>query len=77
MLSPGEFVVNAAATRQFYSQLVAINSGRATVYRAEGGPASQTFNFGDINLVDGGNRNTARDFVNGVRRELRRSTSSF
>jgi TP901 family phage tail tape measure protein len=77
MLSPGEFVVNAAATRQFYSQLVAINSGRAPVYRAEGGPASQTFNFGDINLVDGGNRNTARDFVNGVRRELRRSTSTL
>lgn len=77
MLSPGEFVVNAAATRQFYSQLVAINSGRSPIYRAEGGPTTQNFHFGDINVVNDGQRNAARDVVNSIRRELRRTTSKF
>ena len=46
LLTPGEFVVNAASTRKFFTQLQAINSGRVQTFQ-EGGPVS---NFGDINV---------------------------
>ena len=76
MLSPGEFVVNAAASRRFYSQLQAINSGQQPVYRQQGGPVTNT-NVGDINVnvtaqenqIDG--RGIAKD----IRRELRRNSA--
>lgn len=78
MLSPGEFVVNAAATRKFYAQLVAINSGRQPIYRAEGGPTTtQNFHFGDINVVSGSSKTPGRAVVDEVRRELRRATSKL
>lgn len=78
MLSPGEFVVNANATRQFYSQLVAINSGRSPIYRAEGGPTNHVTFSGDINVVENNNgQDTARQLMDQVRRELRRSTGRF
>ncbi|REJ65629.1 MAG: phage tail tape measure protein [Planctomycetota bacterium] len=77
MLSPGEFVVNARATRKFFSQLVAINAGVQPVFRQEGGPVT---NIGDINVtVQGGqtSRQSARSIAAGVRRELRRGTSTL
>lgn len=75
MLTPGEFVVNAAATRKFYAQLVAINSGRQPIYRADGGPTNNVTFSGDIQIVESANgKNTARQFMDGVRRELRRTT---
>jgi len=75
MLSPGEFVVNAAATRQFYSQLTAINSGRQPIYRAEGGPTNNVSFSGDINVIENGSgKDTARQLMDQVRRELRRTT---
>jgi hypothetical protein len=78
MLSPGEFVVNAAATRKFYAQLVAINSGRQPIYRAEGGSTTtQNFTFGDINLVNERSKNTGRAVADQLRRELRRTTSKL
>lgn len=78
MLSPGEFVVNARSTRQFFSQLQAINSGIAPVYRAEGGSVTNNVSIGDI-VVQGGSssRQTARSIVSELRREFRRGTSSF
>jgi len=47
LLSPGEFVVNAAATRRFYSQLVRMNSGVQTFDR--GGQVTNV-NVGDVNV---------------------------
>jgi TP901 family phage tail tape measure protein len=79
MLSPGEFVVNARSSRKFFSQLVAINSGRMPAYRANGGPVSNT-TIGDVNVnvnssdpsqIDG------RMLANALRRELRRGTISL
>lgn len=77
MLSPGEFVMNARSTRKFYSQLVSMNSGRQPIYRSEGGPVT---NVGDINItVPGGttDRESARNIVTRVRRELRRRSSTL
>lgn len=73
-LTPGEFVVNARAARNFFPQLQAINAGQPPVYRNEGGSVT---NIGDINVtVQGGDSSsqTVRDIANGLRRELRRKT---
>jgi len=47
MLTPGEFVINAKASKRFYSQLVAMNSGARGF--ASGGPV-QNISVGDINV---------------------------
>ncbi len=75
MLSPGEFVINAAATRKFYSELVAINSGRSPVYREQGGIVNNTFGDMNINLPAGSTDVQARAFMKKVQRELRRGSS--
>jgi TP901 family phage tail tape measure protein len=75
MLSPGEFVINAASARRFASQLVAMNAGIEPTFRSEGGSVT---NIGDINVtVSGGgsSRQTARSIATELRRELRRGTS--
>ena len=76
MLSPGEFVMNAASTKRFASQLVAMNAGAMPVFRSEGGSVT---NIGDINVsVNGGgssSRQTGRSIAAEIRRELRRGTS--
>ena len=77
MLSPGEFVINAASARRFASQLVAINAGIKPVFRSEGGNVT---NIGDINVTvtgGGSSRQTARSIANELRRELRRGTSQL
>ena len=79
MLSPGEIVMNAQSSRRFYSELMAMNSGKAPVYRAEGGPVTNNSFTGDINL----NVSAPNGVVNGrqavqqIRRELRRKSSNF
>lgn len=73
-LSPGEFVMNAKSTRQFYAQLVAMNKGIQPRYFSQGGPVT---NVGDITVnVQGGRSSdaTARDIGNSLRREIRRGT---
>jgi len=77
MLSPGEFVMSASATRKFASQLVAMNAGVRPTFRSEGGSVT---NIGDINVtVRGGDtgRHTARDIAAELRRELRRGTATL
>lgn len=69
LLSRGEFVVNAGATRRFYSQLVAMNGVRGY---ANGGLVT---NVGDINVNMQSSGNTQADIVaigKGLRREIRR-----
>jgi hypothetical protein len=77
MLAPGEFVMSAAATKRFASQLVAMNAGVRPVFRSEGGGVT---NIGDINVtVQGGGtgRQTARTIAAELRRELRRGTATL
>ena len=76
-LSRGEFVMNAQATRQFASQLVAMNAGVQPAFRSEGGSVT---NIGDINVtVQGGatGRQSARSIAVELRRELRRGTTTL
>ena len=71
MLSPGEFVVNAQSTRKFFSQLVAMNSGKQPVFRQSGGPV------GDINISINESqspKSTAREIATLIRREMQRNT---
>jgi hypothetical protein len=77
MLSPGEMVINAAASQKFFSQLTAINAG---MQPAGQGQSGATTNIGDINVtVNGGptGKQTARAIAAELRRELRRGTVSF
>ena len=74
MLTPGEFVMNAASTRKFYSQLTAMNADKP-IYRAEGGPVSNV-NVGGITVNASPNpQQTAREVMNLIRRETRRGSS--
>jgi TP901 family phage tail tape measure protein len=71
MLSAGEFVTNASATRKFLPMLTAMNSG-STRFAAGG---DVTNNVGDVNVtVQGGNTSeaTVRQIGNALRREIRR-----
>ena len=73
-LSPGEFVMNAKSTRQFYAQLVAMNKGIRPRFFNQGGPVT---NVGDITVnVQGGNSSdtTVRQIGHSLRREIRRGT---
>ena len=76
-LSRGEFVMNAQATSQFASQLVAMNAGVQPTFRSEGGSVTT---IGDVNVtVKGGDtgRQTARSIAAELRRELRRGTATL
>lgn len=74
MLSPGEFVMNASASRRWYAELVSMNAGRQPVYRAEGGPVSNTsISVGDVN-INGSAKMTPRDVARALEREIRRGT---
>lgn len=77
-LTPGEFVVNAAATRKFYSQLIDINRGKSPRYMAGGGYV--TTNVGDVHVhVSSGDArdssNLARTIGRQLRREIKRGTA--
>lgn len=47
LLSPGEFVMNSKQTRQFYSQLVAMNAG---AYNGGGGTTNNISNTSDVTI---------------------------
>jgi TP901 family phage tail tape measure protein len=74
MLSPGEFIANPKASRQFYTQLVAMNAGMRPSFKSNGGPV---VNVGDINVNMSGTNNNRQDALNVatvIRREIRRNT---
>lgn len=79
MLSPNEFVVNAASTRKFYSQLVAMNAGVQPAFMSDGGAVHHNTFTGDVNLnlPAGSNSIDGRAATAAVRRELRRKTSKL
>ena len=74
MLTPGEFVMNAASTRKFHSQLVAMNSRNNSLRNySDGGNVS----VGDININMSSSGNESYDIQKigkGIRREIRRGT---
>ena len=70
LLSPGEFVVNAKATKKFYSQLLTMNSGMPKY--SNGGTVT---NVGDININANSTGNTTMDILKigrGLQQEIRR-----
>jgi TP901 family phage tail tape measure protein len=73
-LSPGEFVVNAQSARRFAPQLIAMNAGIRPTFRSDGGPTYNT-TVGDV-VVQGAEqpRQTAREVVSAIKREMRRGT---
>lgn len=76
-LSAGEFVVNARSSRNFFSQLQAINAGQRPQFRETGGSVT---NVGDVNVsvtTDSGQNVDGRGIAMQIRRELRRGTSSL
>jgi len=76
MLTPGEYVVNAGASRKFYSQLVAMNSGMRRF--ASGGPVTSI--NGDFNVSVNSSGNPGIDAVKigkALRREIRRGRVSL
>lgn len=72
-LSPGETVINARQSRNFFAQLQAMNSGQRPQFREQGGPVT---NIGDINVSVQSSSpvpsQTGRDIGNALRREIRR-----
>jgi TP901 family phage tail tape measure protein len=77
-MQPGEMVVNQRQSRNFFSQLQAINAGQNPSFRNTGGSVT---NIGDINVSVKSEGNvtakTGRDIAQSLRRELRRGTSSL
>ena len=74
MLSPGEFVVNAKSSKQFFAQLTAMNAGVKPIFRQGGGSVT---NVGDVNITVQGSaepRQTARETMRAFRRETRRNS---
>lgn len=77
MLSKGEFVVNAKSSRNFFSQLQAINSGRRPNFRQSGGEVT---NVGDISVsVAGGDNSqqTINQIAKGLQRQIRQRRIKF
>jgi len=75
MLSPGEYVVNAASSRKFYSQLVGMNGGNNNLRLADGGTTVGDIN---VNMSSSGNENyDASKLAQGLRRGIRRGTISL
>ena len=74
-LAPEEFVVNARSSRNFFSQLQAINAGSQTA--GEPTETSTTnINVGDINVNSSSQlpNQTAREVGQSIQREIRRRT---
>ncbi len=75
MLTPGEFVMNRVATQRWFSHLVAMNAGLTPNFRSQGGGIGNV-TIGDINVNGSAQpRETAREVLKTIKRELRRGTS--
>lgn len=77
MLSPGEMVMNPAATAKFYPMLVAMNAKQPVKYFNQGGPVTSV---GDINITVAGGSNdkvVLKNIAHGLRRGIRRGTISL
>jgi TP901 family phage tail tape measure protein len=76
LLSPGEYVMNANASRKYYSQLVAMNSSIPGF--ASGGPVTNVNGDFNISLQSSGNSSAdVQEIGRLLRREIRRGTVSL
>ena len=76
MLTPGEFVLNAASSAKFYSQLTAMNAGLQPT--ASGASVTNNVSVGGITIADSPNpQRTAREVMDVIRREMRRGTGKI
>ena len=75
-LSPGEVVMNAASSRRFYSQLIAMNAGRQPAYQT-GGSVTNAGIVGDVtvNVSGGGNKQTGQAIADTLNRSIRRGSA--
>ena len=76
LISPSEMVMSAAATKQYYTQLSAMNKGSNPRSYNAGGTGSVT-NVGDVHVSISGQTNgtqVARQIGSEIRREMRRGT---
>jgi hypothetical protein len=72
--SPGEYIVNAASTKKFYSQLKSINSGIQPLYQESGGMVTDV---GGINVTVNESKNpqkTAKIVAAEINRGIRQGT---
>lgn len=74
-LSPGEFVMNPASSRKFFSQLVSMNAGVTPTFNANGGGVSNSFGDIHVNVTSGASGIDGREIASAIRRELRRRTT--
>ncbi|HEX3657050.1 MAG TPA: phage tail tape measure protein [Pirellulales bacterium] len=74
-LSPNEYVVRAGPAQRFFSQLQAMNAGRAPEYRADGGDTHyHNYDVGGIHVHETKNpKATAREVLNAQKRQQRLS----
>lgn len=73
----GEFIVNAASTKRFYSQLVAMNNGHMPKGYANGGQVTNNFGGISINVPTGTPVKQTREIASQLRRGLRNRTISL
>lgn len=73
MLTPGETVLNAQASRRFFSQVTAMNAGSSPQYHSDGGSVSNSFT-GDIVINTQAQNVNGRQLGGELQRELRRRT---
>ena len=76
-LTPGEFVINSASSRKFYSQLVGMNSSNNSLRSFNGGGAVSVGDV-NVNMTSSGNESyDAQKIGKSLRREIRRGTLSL
>ncbi len=73
-LSPGEMVINAGASRQFFSQLMAINSGLRPNFRPGGGNTTNNTINNQFDIKGDNPQIIARQVAGLLKRESRRGT---
>lgn len=75
-LTPGEYVVNAQATRKHFRELQAINVGRAPQYYAKGGSVSQTFQ-NTFNVQSDNPQQSVGKIARAIKRQVRQGKISL
>lgn len=73
MLTPGEIVMNPRASRKFFSQLMAMNSGSQPSFLSNGGSVGNTFGDINVNITATSTADiNARAIAKGIQREMRK-----
>jgi TP901 family phage tail tape measure protein len=77
-MDPNEFVMTSAATRKFFPQLSAANSGVTPQFKTQGGEVHNEIGNISVSVTESAApRQTARQVVSEIKREMRRGTTFF